>query len=225
MDEVHLAELSKQGRPIAELRHQRPEIFDSQQSIERGRWERIYWNKLDSDRGVVMPSLEQPLRLDGLTSKNPQRGSDDCDPQGRRSGIPHTDGPVIPQPSPCKWKAAVQARSTSSSISATSSQKVTIHRPFDRDRRRRVIDIRRRDLRARLPSDRREALVPSAIDEFNSEGVTDMKLTVRGPRLTLKMSDRFPPLHIAAHHCTQLIAASKRARSTDNSLRHCLTES
>jgi hypothetical protein len=70
-----------------------------------------------------------------------------------------------------------------------------------------------------------EALVPSAIDEFNSEGVTDMKLTVRGPRLTLKMSDRFPPLHIAAHHCTQLVAASKRARSTDNSLRHCLTES
>jgi hypothetical protein len=89
VDDIYPSKLPEQERPVPELGDDRPQIFDSEEPVQRRGRYRINRHDPGFDPRIPAPAIQHPLRLHRLAAKNPQRGDDDGDSEGRWQGILH----------------------------------------------------------------------------------------------------------------------------------------
>jgi hypothetical protein len=70
MDDVRLAKLADEQRPVNELRHERADVLDGQRVPQRPRRNRIDRDEPRADVRVVPPRGQQAIGLDGLATQD-----------------------------------------------------------------------------------------------------------------------------------------------------------
>jgi len=81
MDDVRPPQLAEEQRPIPKLRHERPDVLDLQESIERGGRHGVDRHQPRLHGVTALPPVEHALRLHGLAPQDPQRRYDDGNAQ------------------------------------------------------------------------------------------------------------------------------------------------
>ena len=79
MNEIRPSQFANQRWPVQQLGRHRARVLDIENAAKRSGGNRVDWNEVRRNVRVIRPSTKQAIRLDGLTSKNSHRRSNDCD--------------------------------------------------------------------------------------------------------------------------------------------------
>lgn len=79
MNDIRPSQFPKERWPVEHLGRHRARVLDIENAPKRSGRNRVDWNEVRRNVRVIRPGTKQAIRLDGLTSKNSHRRSNDCD--------------------------------------------------------------------------------------------------------------------------------------------------